>query len=423
MRRLLMVVLYCVVCVVAGLMIMAPILSAQSPGVTSTANIAKAGMDPERLTRIPARMKEFVDKGTIAGAVTLVARHGVVASLEAVGYQDLETKKPMRTDTIFQIMSMTKPVTAVGIMILLEEGRLLLRDPVEKYLPEFRDQMVVDKREGKKVLTTKKPSRPITIRDLLTHTSGMAGSDTPSVRPEPTSTLAERVSIDAQQPLEFEPGTKFHYSSGGFVTLGRITEVVSNQPYEAFIEQRILRRLGMKDSFFFPPPEKYNRIASVYNLKDGRLTKEENLRAPDWQKPGAGDAYRKGRPYASPQAGMFSTALDMLAFYQMMLNGGTYHGVRILSRASVDAMTALQTGELLTYDDGMGWGLGWEVVRKPAGPTPLNSVGTFLHTGGRLTVGLVDPKRDLVCLFMMQRPGAAPEVSMFMVMAAAAVVD
>ena len=118
-------------------------------------------------------MKEFVDSGTIAGAVTLVARHGVVVSLEAVGYQNLETKTRMRADRIFQIRSMTKPITAVGIMILLEEGRLLLSDPVEKYVPEFRDQLVVDKREGQKVLTTKKPSRPITIRDLLTHTSGL----------------------------------------------------------------------------------------------------------------------------------------------------------------------------------------------------------------------------------------------------------
>ena len=149
---------------------MASGLFAQSSDVKPTADISRVGIDPQRLARIPARMKEFVDSGTIAGAVTLVARHGVVVSVGAVGYQDLETKTPMRADSIFQIRSMTKPITAVGIMILLEEGRLLLSDPIEKYVPEFRDQLVVDKREGEKVLTTKKPSRSITIMDLLTHT-------------------------------------------------------------------------------------------------------------------------------------------------------------------------------------------------------------------------------------------------------------
>ncbi len=141
-----------------------------SKGKVSKDAVSKAGMDPERLARIPARMKEFVEKGTIAGAVMLVARHGVVASLDAVGYQDLESKKPMRTDTIFQIRSMTKSITAVAIMILMEEGRLTLSDPVEKYMPEFQGQMMIDSRDGDKVLTVKKPSRPITIRDLLTHT-------------------------------------------------------------------------------------------------------------------------------------------------------------------------------------------------------------------------------------------------------------
>ena len=134
-------------------------LFAQSAGAKSSAEVVKAGMDPERLARIPARMKEFVEKGTIAGAVTLVARHGVVASLEAVGYQDLESQKPMRTDTIFNIESMIKSLTAAGVMILLEEGRLQLSDPVEKHLPEFRDQMMVDRREGEKVLAVKKDRR------------------------------------------------------------------------------------------------------------------------------------------------------------------------------------------------------------------------------------------------------------------------
>ena len=224
---------------------------------------AVTGMDPERLGRIPARMKEFVEQGTIAGAVTLVARHGVVASLEAVGYQDLETKMPMRTDSIFQIRSMAKPVTAVGIMLLQEDGRLALDDPVEKHLPEFRGISVSERREGEEERALKQPSRPITIRDLMTHTSGMLFELVPPdgdwktwVQEWRKWTLAEYVTLCAQQPLQFDPGTKFQYSDEGFHSLGRIIEVASEQPYEKFIADRIFEPLGMKDSFFFPPPAK-----------------------------------------------------------------------------------------------------------------------------------------------------------------------
>ncbi len=361
-------------------------LFAQSTDV-KTADISKAGIDPQRLARIPARMKEFVDSGTVAGAVTLVARHGVVVSLEAVGYQDLETKTPMRADSIFQIRSMTKPITAVGIMILLEEGRLLLSNPVEKYVPEFRDQLVVDTREGEKVLTTKKPSRPITIMDLLTHTSGMPdGPAADKLR----NTLAEHVDLLSQDPLEFEPGTKVLYGDAGFDTLGRI-------------EERILRPLGMKDSFFFPPPEKYNRIVSAYKPQNGKLTRVEGSLNPEWQSQGR-TAYRTflaAVQYPGPSWGLFSTASDMAAFYQMTLNGGTYNGVRILSRASVEAMTADYTGDLGPD----GYGLGWGVHRKrpSSGLFALESVGAYGKGGIRGTFGWVDPGKDLVGMFMIQQ--------------------
>jgi CubicO group peptidase (beta-lactamase class C family) len=369
------------------------VAASASPGIAQQAAQTKAGMDPGRLARIPARMKEFVNSGTIAGAVTLVARHGVVVSLEAVGYQDLETKTPMRGDSIFQIRSMTKPITAVGIMILLEEGRLLLSDAVEKHVPEFRDQLVVDKSEGEKVLTTKKPSRPITIIDLLTHTSGMPdGPAADKLR----KTLREHVAMLSQDPLEFEPGTKVLYSDAGFDTLGRIIEVASGQPYEKFIEDRILRPLGMKDSFFFPPPEKYNRVASAYKPQNGKLTRVEGSLNPDWQSQGR-NAYRTflaAVQYPGPSWGLFSTASDMAAFYQMTLNGGTYNGVRILSRASVEAMTADYTGDLGPD----GYGLGWGVHRKrpSSGLLALESPGAYGKGGSRGTFGWVDPGKDLV---------------------------
>ncbi len=375
------------------------------------AAVTQAGMDPQRLSRIPARMRQFVETGRIAGAVTLVVRHGIVVCLEAVGYQDLETKTPMPTDAIFQIRSMTKPVTAVAIMILVEEGRLLLRDPVEKHLPEFRGQMVIDSRDEDRVLSLKPPSRPATIRDLLTHTSGMGDEARWAPGERPMKTLADVVAASAQKPLEFEPGTQWSYSNAGITPLGRIIEVVSEQPYERFVDDRIFQPLGMKDSFFFPPPEKRHRRTSRYFLQDGTLRKSN------------GDLYPEGARYASPSFGMNSTAPDMAAFCQMMLNGGSYNGVRILSRSSVDMMTAVHTGDLQPgYLAGMGWGLGWRVVREPLGILSLASVGAFAMGSGR-GYGWVDPAKDLVGVLLFQGAGASEVPDTFMAMAAAAIID
>jgi CubicO group peptidase (beta-lactamase class C family) len=368
----------------------------------------KAGMDAGRLALIPVRMKSFVDQGTLPGAVTLVARHGVVARLDAVGRQNLEEKKPMRTDSIFQIMSMTKPVTAVGIMMLMEEGRLALSEPVEKYLPEFRP--------------LKRTWRPITIRDLLTHTSGV---NTPEMIHNIMSTLdltlAEAVSYYAQAPLEFEPGTEWKYSNAGIAVLGRIIEVVAGQPYERFIDQRIVKPLGMKDSFFFPPADKINRIALVYTLENGKLR-----RAAPETLGGAPGQYRKGAKYPCPECGMFSTAVDVLAFHQMMLNGGTYNGRRLLSRQSVNVMTTLYTGDLKAgFTPGLGWGLGWTVVREPLGTLELRSIGTFGHGGAFGTEGWVNPKQDLIQILMMGRTGGSTpeERNSFFTLSASAVVE
>src|SRR5438132_10006115 len=223
----------------------------------------KTGMDADRLAKIPARMKAFVDQGTIAGCVTLVARHGAVASLEAVGFTDLDRKKPMRSDAIFQIHSMTKPVTATGIMLLMEEGKLSLGDPVEKHLPEFRGMWVIESQDAGKTRLLRRPARAITIRDLLTHTSGMSLNPPPGIgelHGALHNTLAEAVGFFSQQPLEFEPGSKWQYSNTGMATAGRIIEVLSGMPYEKFVEVRIFRSLGMKDSYIYPPPEKYDRI-------------------------------------------------------------------------------------------------------------------------------------------------------------------
>ncbi len=386
------------------------------------ARFSAAGMDPERLAKITARMQAFVEEGTIAGAVILLARHGEVALVEAVGYQDLESKKPMRPDTICHIGSMTKTFTAVGIMILMEEGLLTLSDPVEKHLPEFRDQLMVDRREGDEPLALKTPPRPITIHDLLTHTSGMPGGRIPlseqvkQARANRDKTLAEVVAALPEKALAFEPGTKYLYSSLGFITLGRIIEVVSGDLYEEFLQRRILQPLGMQDTFYYPPPEKYDRLPLIYSLENGEL-KEADL-----------DVYRKRAKFVSPSGGWRSSALELFAFYQMLLIGGTYNGVRILSQPSVAAMTALHTGDLDTFWPGVGWGLGLSVVREPLGTLELLSIGSYGHGGFFGTVGWVDPKKDLVGLFLSQRtihggPGHGPERKTFMAMAAAAIAD
>ncbi len=378
---------------------------------------AKGGMDAERLARIAPRMKAFVDKGTIAGAVTLVQHHGKLASLEAVGLQEIETNKPMRPDTIFQVMSMTKPVTGVGIMILAEEGKLALNDPVEKHLPEFRGQWMIDGAATDKTRALKRPPRPITIRDLMTHTSGMLTLPPPGMGEigfyrNMNKTLADAVSIYSQQPLEFEPGSRWMYSNPGIAVLGRIIEVVSDTPFERFLEERIFRPLGMKDSFLFPPAEKRDRIAAVYEVEKGKLK-------------GLGEViYRKGARYSMPEGGLYATASDMAAFYQMMLNGGALAGKRILSRAAVGTMTASHTADV--QRGGTAFGLTWAVTQGPGGTLSLLSIGTFGHGGAFGTYGWIDSRKDLVGVFMIQVMGggeAGAVQSAFVTLANAAVTD
>lgn len=385
-----------------------------------------AGIDPERLAKIPIRMRAFVEQGTIAGAVTLVAHKGTVVSLEAVGYKDLEGMKPMTADTIFQIRSATKPVTATGITILMEEGALVLAEPVEWHLPEFKGVSVAAL-SGDSSGTGKVPSRPITIHDLLTHTAGIRDSpEDYGIRSEWATPLAEAVAAYAQQPLLFQPGTKFLYSNVGYSILGRVIEVVSDQQYHEFIRARIFEPLGMNDSFFFPPDEKLDRIAKAYAL-DGDKLKESAYYV----------TYRKERLNRQrnpcPAWGMYSTALDLFAFLQMMLDGGAFRGQHILSRGAVELMTRVHTGDLeWERPDGVrlrvNRGLGWRVAAEPHETLPLMSVGSFFHRSLAGCRVWVDPKKRLVGVFLVQRfdwppRSLEPEVDTFTAMASAAVLD
>ncbi|MBM3738555.1 MAG: beta-lactamase family protein [Acidobacteria bacterium] len=342
-------------------------------------------------TPIRESLQAFVEQGTVAGAVGLVLKNGSVVSLEAVGYRDLATREPMTPDALFQVHSMSKPVTCAGIMTLIELGRLRLDDPVEQYLPDFRGQKMVVKQDAS-IQVLSRPPRPITIRDLMTHTSGM-GDYPEAIRglgDKRDRTLADAVLLISQSPVEFAPGSKWQYSSVGINILGRIIEVVSGQPLDRFLTDRIFRPLGMRDTCFFPAPEKWKQIPIAYDYSDGRLT------------PAAVDLYRKEAKLASAAGGLFSTAADIGIFCQTFLNGGRFGATTILTAQSVDLMTRIHTGDLATNQAGNGFGLGWSITRDPRGSS-FPSAGTFSHGGAWGTHMWVDRERQMVAVFLTHR--------------------
>lgn len=365
------------------------------------------GMNREKLAEIPLRMKEFVDAGTISGVVTILARHGKVVEFDAVGLRDIESNAPMQKDTLFRIASLTKPVTCAAVMQLVDEGRVSLVDPVEKYLPEYKNLKMnpCDGRAGANCAGVA-PQRPINIEDLMTHTSGLVASSE-------GKTLAEQVTQGAKSELLFEPGTKWHYSNLGINILGRIVEIVSRQPFDQFLQERIFSPLGMLDTGFVVPPEKRARLATLYNFSSGKPVRVEA----QWGAPGS---------IPSPAGGLISTAADMLHFNEMMRNKGVLDGKRVLSRAAVDLMTISHTGDIPAgWVTGVGHGFGYEVVREVRGMFRYNSIGTFLKGGAYRTYEFVDPARDLVGVIMMQRTNgggdSSDETNAFIAMSTAAI--
>ena len=392
---------------------MLPVLcqSTHSPGVNETI-----------LSQIPQRMKEYVGRQTVAGAVTLVAHGKDTIEFDAAGMADIESGRPMQKDTIFQIMSMTKPVTAIGIMMLAEEGKLALRDPVEQYLPEFKNVHIATT-VGPDAERLAIPEHPITIRDLLTHTAGIQDPAPPAIRDYQqlmNVPLEEVVRQLARQPLLFQPGTQWSYSSPGIEILGRIIEVCSGQKYEDFIRARILSPLGMKDSFFYPPADKVARIAMVYAGKSGKL-----LRAPASILGGDPAKYRSGAVFPAPGWGLYSTAEDLLHLYRMMLNGGEYEGKQYLSPFSVHLMTKPHTTGIhpVGWMRGADYGLAWEVVTDPLGELAGHAKGTYGHGGAFGTQGWIDPQNDLISILLIQRSDGGTDSlhNVFLTMAEASI--
>ena len=362
-----------------------------------------AEFDFPKLEAIAPRMQRFVDEGLIAGAVTVVGNAQGIQQLDAVGFQNLESQQPMPKNAVFRIASMTKPITAIGVMILQDEGKLSVEDAVEKHLPEFKGQMLIQKKEDGTVALVK-PPRPITIRDLLTHTSGLPGgfpagySDLYFTR---HLTLKEATLAQSQRPLDFEPGSKWAYCNAGIDALGRTIEVVSGRPYEDFLRERVFEPLDMDDTTFYPSEEQLSRLAGLYGQKEGKLAFADYVLI----------GPTKDAKHPIPAGGLFSTAGDLANLYRAMLHHGWYGTTkigerRILSGAAAEQMTSLQTGDLQCgFTPGMGFGFGWAVIKEPQGVHEMLSKGTFGHGGAFGTQGWIDAQQGFFVILLIQRTG------------------
>jgi len=336
------------------------------------------------LDSIPARMHDVIVANEVPGAVTVVATHDSVLRMDAQGWADPEHKSFMRVDSIFWIASMSKPITATAVLMLMEDGKLSLDDPIAKYIPELGGLKTAD---GK--------TQRITLRHLLTHTSGMGEATDEEAKG--ARSLAELIPAFASQPLAFQPGSQWKYCQSGILTLGRIVEIVSGVPFEVFLQRRIFDPLGMKDTTFYLTEAQMPRWVIPANRQGEQLVLAEigllYGHPPTWRE-----------HYPASNGGLFSTAPDYTRFAQMLLNCGLLDGRRYLAPESVHMMSTVQTGDLVTgFTPGNGWGLGVGIVRKPQGVTAMLSPGTFGHGGGYGTQVWIDRKKDVVLIMMIQR--------------------
>jgi CubicO group peptidase (beta-lactamase class C family) len=348
----------------------------------------------DRFAAVPAAVQPFVDRQEISGAVMLVADGDHILHLSAVGTNDVATHRPMRTDDLFWIASMSKPITSAAVGILVDEGKLAWTDPVEKYLPEFHGQWVIaESAPGRRVLVP--AAHPITIAELLTHTSGLGEYAVT----DPHWSLAEFVKVVAREPLRFQPGSRWGYSTAGLDTAGRIVEVVSGQPFADFMQRRIFDPLGMSHTTFWVADADLPRYARSY-VRDAAAGKLVETTIHYMY---GGAVTDRARP-ALGGAGLFSTAEDLLRFYRMMLHGGELNGARLLSAKTVAEMTTPHTGSLAARP-GMPWGYGFCVIADPS-KMDANvglSPGTFGHGGAFGTQSWADPATGRITIFMIQR--------------------
>jgi len=407
----------------------APAPARGSAASTVAATPQSVGIAPARLERLHHGMQALVDRHEAGGIVTLIAREGKVVDVHASGFQDVESRTPMRADTLFRIASMTKPITSVAVMMLYEEGKLLLTDPVSKFIPAFKSQKVQP--AGPDAPAEPAPARrDATIRDLLSHRSGLTygflnggavgnayrKSNVPDGLAQTSLTLAQAMDALAAQPLVSQPGAAFNYSLSTDV-LGRVVEVVSGQTLDAFFRERIFTPLGMNDTGFEVPAAKWSRLATVYSpdgaggirpMKDPETFGNTVMSPIDW--------YKAPKTYFSGGAGLVSTARDYARFAQMLLNGGTLDGARLLGPKTIELMTTSHTSDIQAgplVGAGAQFGLGFRVVTDVGATQTLGSNGIYGWSGIYGTVFWVDPGEKLVAIMLVQRYPGSPVANAF----------
>jgi CubicO group peptidase (beta-lactamase class C family) len=346
---------------------------------------AHAGAEaPKSTPAIAAAIQPYVDKHELAGAVALVANKDKVLSVDTVGYSDVGAKTPIKADGLFWIASMSKAMTTAAVMMLVDEGKINLDDPVEKYLPEFKGQMVIAEKDANHVLL-KKPVHPITVRNVMSHTSGLEAHsliEDPTLDMQP---LRERVRSYAMTALLFQPDSSYRYSNAGINTSGRILEVVSGMSYEDFLDKRLFKPLGMKETTSWPSAQQLKRLVKSYKPNADKTDLEETI-ITQLRYPLDDHQHR----YPMPAGGFFSTAADVARFCQMILNKGEFNGKRLLSPEAVKQLTSRQTApEIKT-----SYGLGWQVT--PDGPA---------HGGAYATNMSIYPERGLITVWLVQHAG------------------
>lgn len=371
-----------------------------------TAKPEEVGLDSGRLDQIHAAVQRYIDAGQLAGAVTVVARRGKVVHFQAHGVADLDTKRPMAKDSIFRMASTTKPVTAVAILMLMEQGKLRLSDPISRFLPEFKNPRVAVARSGSDETYLVPAEREVTIRDLLTHVSGLGSGGTGAQElariteaRQPGDKLADVIARYGVLPLDFQPGSSWRYSGGpAFDVLGRIVEVASGESFDRYLTGHIFEPLGMKDTFFVIPDDRQDRVTTIYRTTPSGL---EKLVLP---------AVFQSQVYFSGAGGLSSTAEDFTRFALMLVGGGQLAGRRLLSPRTVELMGSNHVGTMFSNqlgrpENGIGFGLGVEVVLDPVQADWRRSPGSFGWDGAFGTIFWVDPQEQLVAVLMIQRPG------------------
>ena len=400
--------------VLAFALLALPLAAASS---VPTAKPEDVGVSSERLQRVSQMIQRRIAAGEMTGAVAIVARKGKIVHLEAQGVMDLDTKKPMAKDTMFRVASMTKPVTGLAIMMMIEEGKVRLNDPVSRYIPEFKNLKVAiaqpaaagrgaapaptapGGRGAAPNYYTVPADREITVKDLLTHVSGLASGamsnnsiQAPAIARKPTDKLADYIPRLGGSALEFQPGSRWAYSAqAGFDTLGRIVEIASGMPLDQFFRQRIFDPLGMKEISFWPSEQQWPRVASVYTRGANGLQKNQNPNG------------MSSQVYFMGSGGLITTAEDYIPFGVMLANGGQLNGKRLLSPKTVEMMRSVHASDTLPgRQPGEGYGLSVRVVNDHAKRGTLLSDGSFGWSGAYGTHFFVDPKEQVVAVFMVQ---------------------